>query len=77
MVVLHPPHATQTCGLCAVGLAQVEALGLVEVFDLVRSTGLPHPRRHRNADAKISLISEIRSFKLDADALNYSLFTVH
>ncbi|MBQ1584789.1 MAG: hypothetical protein II078_06965, partial [Muribaculaceae bacterium] len=43
MVVLHPPHATQTCGLCAVGLAQVEALGLVEVFDLVRSTGHPHP----------------------------------
>ena len=44
MVVLHPPHATQTCGLCAVGLAQVEALGLVEVFDIVRSTGHPHPR---------------------------------
>ena len=27
------PHATQTSGLCAVGLAQVKAAGLVRAFD--------------------------------------------
>ena len=31
----YTPHATQTSGLCAVGLQQVEAVGLVEVFDLM------------------------------------------
>ena len=27
------PHATQTYGLCAAGLAQVKAVGLTVVFD--------------------------------------------
>ena len=48
---LHPPHATQTCGLCAVGLPQVEALGLVEVFDLALWIGC----------AKFLILAELKS----------------
>ena len=32
------PQATLTFGQCALGLAQVKAAGLVEVFDLIVST---------------------------------------
>ena len=31
------PQATQTFGLCALGLPQVKAFGLVQVFDLPSS----------------------------------------
>ena len=34
-VVRHDPHATQTFGLCAVGLPQVKAIGLVQTSGLL------------------------------------------
>jgi hypothetical protein len=31
--IARSPHATQTFGLCTVGLIQVKAIGLIVVFD--------------------------------------------